>query len=398
MVHNTYPDPETFPKMIWGTNYTRLACQTLFTLFWGGKDFAPNAIINGQNIQDYLTDHYVGACKHLAQRIHEAGDLEHECIIGWETLNEPNRGLISVDSLSNYPPEQKLHKGTSPSPFQAMLTGAGRPCEIDHYEFGSFGPYKTGRELVDPQGTTMWVADDTFDKKYGWKRDPNWKLGQCLWAQNGVWDLSTDKLLQNDYFSRSPKNGKKLDYHGYTNEYFMEHYRAYRNALRSVHKDCFMLLQPPVLEIPPSIKGTEDDEPLMIFATHYYDGLTLMTKHWNRLYNVDIFGVMRGRYLTPAFAVKIGETAIRNCLKDQLEGIRKEGIDYMGIHPCLFTEIGIPYDMDDKQAYRTGDYTSQVLAMDANHFALEGSGAAGFTLWTYVGTVSLTSTSSGKTY
>ena len=55
----------------------------------------------------------------------------------------------------------------------------------------------------------------------------------------------------------------------------------------------------------------------------------------------------------------------------------------MGKHPCLFSEIGIPYDMDEKHAYKTGDYSSQISAMDANHFALEGSGAAGYTLWVY---------------
>ena len=70
--------------------------------------------------------------------------------------------------------------------------------------------------------------------------------------------------------------------------------------------------------------------------------------------------------------------------------MRKEGIDYMGNHPCVFTEIGIPYDMDDRYAYKTGDYTSQALAMDANHYALEGCKAAGFTLWVYVAEVSHT--------
>lgn len=49
----------------------------------------------------------------------------------------------------------------------------------------------------------------------------------------------------------------------------------------------------------------------------------------------------------------------------------------------IFTEIGIPYDMDNKHAYKTGDYSSQVRAMDANHYALEGSTANGFTLWLY---------------
>lgn len=44
--------------------------------------------------------------------------------------------------------------------------------------------------------------------------------------------------------------------------------------------------------------------------------------------------------------------------------------------------------MDDKYAYKTGNYSSQIAALDANHFALEESQANGFTLWTYVATVS----------
>ena len=59
----------------------------------------------------------------------------------------------------------------------------------------------------------------------------------------------------------------------------------------------------------------------------------------------------------------------------------------MGNHPCIFTEIGIPYDMDDKYAYKTGDYSSQSSAMDANHFALEGCGCNGYALWLYMATV-----------
>lgn len=100
-----------------------------------------------------------------------------------------------------------------------------------------------------------------------------------------------------------------------------------------------------------------------------------------------MFGVLRGKYLTPAFAIKIGETAIRNCFRDQLSAIRHEGTQYMGVRPCVFTELGIPFDMDDGYAYKTGDYSSQVRAMDANHFAVEGS-KLNFTLWTYVASVS----------
>lgn len=105
------------------------------------------------------------------------------------------------------------------------------------------------------------------------------------------------------------------------------------------------------------------------------------------MWNVDVFGVLRGKYLTPAFAIKIGENAIRNCFANQLAAIREEATEKMGIHPCLFSETGIPYDMDDKYAYKTGNYSSQIAAMDACHFALEKSHANGFALWCYTANV-----------
>ena len=109
-----------------------------------------------------------------------------------------------------------------------------------------------------------------------------------------------------------------------------------------------------------------------------------LTTNRSRVYNVDVIGLLRGKYSSPAFAVKLGESAIRNCLRNQLKFLRDESYEYMGDHPVVFTEIGIPYDMDDKAAYKNGDYSSQISAMDANHFALEGSTANGFTLWVYV--------------
>lgn len=69
----------------------------------------------------------------------------------------------------------------------------------------------------------------------------------------------------------------------------------------------------------------------------------------------------------------------------------------MGDHPCVFTEIGIPFDMDNKHAYKTGNYSSQVSAMDANHFALEGSGVNGYAVWVYMATVSIAKATSGFT-
>ncbi|KAL5354350.1 hypothetical protein ACLOAV_000439 [Pseudogymnoascus australis] len=385
LVHCMYPEPENFPKMIWSTNYTRLACQVMFTLFFGGKHFAPKCILDGINIQDYLQNHFCDALGYLAQKIHEAGDLENDIVIGWESMNEPSRGLIGFNDLSVIPSEQKLQKGTSPTAWQAIQLGSGRACEVDTWDIGGMGPYKSGRVLVDPEGKSAWLDADYDDSRYGWKRDAGWKLGECIWAQHGIWDPKLDVLLKKDYFRANPRSGEVLGtYEGFTNTYFMEYYRKNRDTIRAIHGDSILFCQPPTLEVPPTIKGTVDDDPKMVYAPHYYDGITLMTKKWNRFWNVDVLGILRGRYLSPAFAIKVGETAIRNCFRDQMSAMKKEGLDNMGNHPCVMTEFGIPYDMDDKYAYKTGDYSSQSGAMDANHFAVEGSMMAGYTLWVYM--------------
>ena len=279
LLHNTYPEPENYPKMIWATNYTRLACFTAFTMFFGGRDFTPKCIINGMNIQDFLEMHYFNAIKHLAQRIHEAGDLENTTVVGWESFNEPNRGLIGYQKLDTIPTEQKLQKGTSPTAWQAILLGSGRKQEVEVWDMGGMGPYKAGKKVVDPEGATCWLPADYDDSKYGFKRDPGWKLGECVWAQHGVWDPSTDTLLKNDYFA-STADGKPLDAWEFANIYFMEHFRRYTKVIRSVHKDAIMFCQPPVLEIPPIIANTPDADDRLVYCPHFYDGITLMLKKW----------------------------------------------------------------------------------------------------------------------
>lgn len=51
--------------MIWPTNYYKMACQVAFTLFFAGSDFAPDAIINGKNIEEYLQDSMLEAIRHF---------------------------------------------------------------------------------------------------------------------------------------------------------------------------------------------------------------------------------------------------------------------------------------------------------------------------------------------
>lgn len=385
------PDPAKFPSMIWGTNYARLVSWTVFTFFWAGRDFAPKCVIDGVNIQDYLQSHYIEAFGRLADKIAAAGDLNDTCVIGWDSMNEPHHGLLGHANLNEHSEggTSQLKKGTKPTPIQALRLGMGTAQKLENWAFGSFGPKRDGSVVVDPKGARLWAEASTepggVHPRWGWKRDPQWELGGCPWALHGAWDVDTGEVLVPDYFLSKPgEAGQPLHYIA---DYWRPHWYAWAARIRRAHKHAIHFVAPPVFEQPPPL----DEDALAgraCYSTHYYDGLTLITRHWN-WFNADALGVLRGRYKSPALAVKIGESAIRKSIQEQL-GELKSDADILGAYPTIIGEIGIPFDMDSKRAYGytdggkyKGDYSSQVRALDASMNASDGPNALNYTIWTY---------------
>jgi hypothetical protein len=188
LVHCDYPTaenprPSSFPGMIWGTNYTRLVSETVFTLFFAGKTFAPKCIIDDINIQDYLQSHYFNAVGALAKKIKEAGGLYEECVIGWDSMNEPGEGLIGQKDVGVVPSDRQLKKGTTASPIQGMRLGMGQKQEVVVWDFGALGPKQSGTKVIDPKGQKLWLSqEDEATRgggKWGWKRGKEWEMGTC---------------------------------------------------------------------------------------------------------------------------------------------------------------------------------------------------------------------------
>ncbi|THH26751.1 hypothetical protein EUX98_g7434 [Antrodiella citrinella] len=385
------PNPAEMPAMIWSTNYGRLAIQTLFTLFFAGNDFAPKCVIDGVNIQDYLQSHYIKAFGKLADRIRDAGDLMDDCVLGWDSLNEPFEGFCGYPDLNAYPSEQTstLKKGTFPTPAQSLRLGMGQAQTLDTWTFGAFGPKKSGRTTVDPKGVRLWLdpaaEPDGVHSTWGWKRDAGWKVGSCLWALHGVWDVETGYVITPDYFKYNPEGDRDVCF---IEDYWRPHWQAFAARIRHSQPEAILFVAPPVFAQPPPIDES-DLKGRGCLSTHYYDGLTLITRHWH-WFNADALGLLRGKYSSNFPAVKFGERAIRQSIQEQL-GVLKDDAKILGAYPTIIGEIGIPYDMDDKKSYgwtdngkHKGDYTNQQKAMDASLNAADGPNSLNYTIWTYV--------------
>lgn len=390
------PSPIDFPDMLWATNYTRLAAATLSVLFFAGRDFAPKCIIDGKNIQDYLQDHYFNAIAELAKKIRDSKDkLFEDCVIGWDSFNEPNQTYLSLEDLNVIPNHWQLKKGPMPTPIEQFRLGTGMKQTITNWVFGGTGPKKSGVVVVDPKGKSIWMDAEMDSRiggsKWGWERSSDWPLGQCVWAGHGVWSQDNGQLLRPDYFKKfgGPNNGTKpLDF---AEDYWLPHWRGYEATLRPIHKDGIMFLLPPVFEPPPRGLTDRDLKNRACLSSHFYDGLTLITKHWN-WYNADAVGVLRGKYPGVMWAIRVGAKAVRKCMRDQLGYLAADAKDSMGKYPTMIGELGIPYDLDNKKTYfgdgkggnkGMGDYSSQTLAMDASLNACDGPNLLSYSLWTY---------------
>lgn len=332
--------------MIWNTNYQKIAAATLFTLFFAGKTFAPKCTLaDGTHVQDYLQQHYINCFKKVATTIKENG-LENTVVIGYDTMNEPGQGYLSVKDLTKLAEDDTdLKMGLMPTAFQGMLLGSGVTTKVENWEFKWNGPKKTGQVLVDPQGATAWLDEQELQEAYdvfGWKRASSWPAG-CIWATHDVWDKATNQISQPTYFTAHPVNGNPTKYI----DYWLDHLASYAETIRSVHSDAILFVQPPILEIPPKLPASLSHR--VVYAPHWYDGLTLVKKKWCN-YNVDYINLQRGKYGTGPLrfvrALRVGEKAIRQCFVDQLNTIQTEGLDNIGEFPCILGEIGIPYDME----------------------------------------------------
>jgi hypothetical protein len=333
------------PAMIWPTNATKLAAATLFTLFFAGNDFAPRTMIAGEPVQEYLQRHYLDAMQALARRIK---DLPQ--VLGWEAMNEPLRGYIGWEDLSR--PKSRLKLGAMPSPYQSMLLGEGIPQNVENWEMSIFGPRRSGQTSLNPQGQRAWQPGH-----------------ECIWQTHGVWgydDRQQPRLLQPDYFTKVA--GRPVDFN---RDYYIPFLNRFAQAIRTVQPGAILFIEEDEFELQPP-KWSQSDAANVVFAPHWYDGLVLILKKY----------LHRVGYDEASNRLLVGSRRIDQAYRQQLARIKAHANQHMGNIPILIGETGIPFDLSSKQAYKTGNFSAQIRAMDRTLRAMEAN-LISYCLWNY---------------
>ncbi len=286
-------------------------------------------------------------------------------VVGFEAMNEPSSGYLGCPDLGASFGRLKL--GDHPTPFQSMLLASGIPQQVETWMLGSLSLKKTGSRWLNTAQERAWLAGN-----------------ECIWKQHGVWDIDRSGmpvLLQPDYFAGV--GGRTVDFN---QDYLMPFTRRYARAIREVIPQALIFfecdpnhLQPhergvksPERGALPHAGGEEGEAAGIVFAPHWYDALTLLTKKYTSLAAVD---EQTGK-------VVLGAGRIRKSFAAQMAQRRAEAAHNFGDIPTLIGETGIPFDLNDKAAYRSGDFSQQARALERTFRALEDN-LLSCTLWNY---------------
>ncbi|KXJ86560.1 hypothetical protein Micbo1qcDRAFT_236874 [Microdochium bolleyi] len=436
-------DREPSGPFVWPSGYQKLAASTMATLFWAGDALAPKlrcrrsrpnssrrvpgaehpaTLENGDSedvsIQTFLQDALISAFGALADAV-----APLEACIGFEAMNEPHRGLVHLHHVDSWNYDTDLHIGHYPSFLQALALGSGYAQEVPFYV--KTWPYPTRvshYSKVDPKGRSAWLTGDLA--KSGEPDRPK-GLGECLWRAHGVWEwdekLQKAVVLDDKYFeydhragTGSKKDKRKLEWYRDCYAPFVQrfHERMGRASVSpsssssttsptstSVMTTNMAFVAPVPNEfIPPWVPLKHEtsarrqtyatktiiDTPRpqnMVYAPHFYDLNVLFNKAYNGIMSVDVQALSRGAF--PLKALHFLSAGLRRNYARQIANIVRHGPLSLGAGvPTIIGEIGIPFDINGKVSYGTGNFDTHRDLYDALISAME-SCLVGFTLWNY---------------
>lgn len=347
---------EPLPPMVWNSNNQRLAAATMWTLFFAGNDFAPKTLIDGTPAQEWLQAHFCGALARVARALKDEPN-----VIGFDVLNEPSVGYVGRKNMKDESVDS-FYVGWRVSPWNAVRLGAGETVSVDY--FSSFLRYGGKREL-NVDGVSCWQGGSAA----------------CVWRQNGVWQPDAEtgaaELLAPRYFATKPASGEAVDFLA---DYAQPFWLRASRAVRAEFPDAVIFVEPvldmtdPLATDEPELSAEEVGQAGFVWAKHWYDGTTLMAKGYSKYLGFD---AVFSRPLIGAKALERGHGKAVASFNAEAAGMGAGG------SPVLVGEVGVPFDMTRKAAFKEGgSFAECTRALNTSMRALEIA-AVSATLWNY---------------
>ncbi|AEF86563.1 cytoplasm protein [Treponema primitia ZAS-2] len=327
-----------YPRMAWPTNYNRYGAATMFTLFFAGNTYAPETKIDGESAQDWLQERYLACMRHCFRRLKNC-----KAIIGWGTMNEPHPGFIgykNLEGLENY----AVATGPIPGGFQAMAAASGHRVSVPVYSTGIRGQQVVGHETINPEGLSL------FREGFS-----------CPWKQAGVWSDQDGepRLLRKDHFALY--QGRPANF---VDDFLKPFMLRFTERMRDADEKTLIFIEGTPAGAAsgashPSWAG--DDSPGVVNAFHWYDGPTLFTKFFRPWLSIR----------TDTGKLILGRKKVAAYFAEQLSQGVVWAREHMGNMPCLLGEFGLPFDMNGKRAFKTGDYHLHEEALSMYYDAID---------------------------
>jgi hypothetical protein len=122
----------------------------------------------------------------------------------------------------------------------------------------------------------------------------------------------------------------------------------------------------------PAPLWTEEDARGIVHAPHWYDLFLIATNTFSPWIALD---GQTGKLL-------LGQQSIRKAFARHFGAVKAEAAERLGGVPTLLGEFGISFDMQDKKALRTGNFSGEIAALDRTFQALDANLLSG-TIWNY---------------
>lgn len=301
---------DRYPMMSWASNYRRPVNGIMWTAFFAGARLTPDWKVGALNVQDFLQSRYLGAVAVMAERLR---DFSH--VIGFGSLNEPGLGWIG-QTLSDRragptrDDPTPSRPGPSFTPLEALSAAAGLPTHVQVLGWNPAGDelIASGETLINPDGARIWTGPDPFEVAGAWRPQD----GRAV-------------ALNEDFFRIL--DGEPLEFERDLMAPFLAKAAA---AIRTVRPDWLLFT-----ELSPYVFGTGRTFPdampeRSVNASHWYDVAILRAK---------------------TFDAEADRAPLIAKYMQQLGYLKMMGGAINGGAPTLIGEFGVPFDLNDAEAY-----------------------------------------------